>query len=251
MINKNISTAGSKIDENQRQVIIGSILGDCSLRRNRINCYFEEIHSIKQRDYLIWKSKYLKCFNTKTKIKTCKNRKLNKAYKEFLLRTSNSRILTDYYNLFYPNEKKIININLLNSVNKFGLTVWYLDDGHTTILENIANIATSGYSYNEHLKIRKWFNKRFRLNPTIRKSNKNYFISFNRKDSDRLLLILRENFRRYNVPKCMWYKLGRFYKGNLKKIEDERNKKNEYRRLWRSRRSDVKRKEKLIKAKKN
>lgn len=59
----------TKPDYTAEQVIIGSILGDGSLRKRGINCntMFIEGHGIKQKEYLLWKAKILNFFlNIKT-----------------------------------------------------------------------------------------------------------------------------------------------------------------------------------------
>jgi len=42
------------------QIILGSLMGDMSCRREALNSKIEETHSINQKDYLIWKYSILK-----------------------------------------------------------------------------------------------------------------------------------------------------------------------------------------------
>lgn len=232
-----------------KQVLFGSILGDASLIVDGINCYFEEVHSIKQRDYLRWKYIFLKLFNAKTKSKQFKNYKLNKIYRQFLLRTSSSPTLTEFHNQFYPNGKKTITINILNQLDELGLAIWYLDDGHITLLENLVIWSTDNYTYKEHLLIQEWFNKRLKVYPKISKRKGRCYLTFNRKDSEILLSIFKKVFKEYNIPESMFYKLGRFWDGNKEKIKVARKKKNDYKKKWREKRSKIKEIEKVKKLK--
>ena len=58
------------INEETEQVLLGSLLGDAHLHKSsdyeNSNAYFTESHSIKQSDYLLWKTRYLDCFKLKT-----------------------------------------------------------------------------------------------------------------------------------------------------------------------------------------
>ena len=50
-----------KFSEKTMQVLYGSLLGDGSLQKNTLNsnAFFQEGHSIKQEEYLIWKANNL------------------------------------------------------------------------------------------------------------------------------------------------------------------------------------------------
>ena len=41
--------------ESEKQILIGSLLGDMSATKEFINARIEETHSVKQLDYLKWK----------------------------------------------------------------------------------------------------------------------------------------------------------------------------------------------------
>lgn len=245
LANKNPENIYKLFTNNQKQILFGSLLGDGSLIKSKINCSFEEIHSIKQRDYLLWKNKHLKIFYSKTVNKLYKNSKSNKIYKQLRLTTSALPILTKYYNLFYQNGKKTISKEILEQLDELGLTIWYLDDGSIRLPENLINISTDSYSYEEHLMILDWLKRNFGVSPKISKRNRNYYLTFNRKDSDFLLLIFKKVFETHHIPKCIWYKLGYLWKGNEGRIKQLRKKRIEYKKKWRKKWSEIKRKEKL------
>ncbi|MFZ3077917.1 MAG: hypothetical protein WA139_05650 [Candidatus Aenigmatarchaeota archaeon] len=240
-MSKNPENLSEEFTEDCRQVLLGSLLGDGSLScGNGKNYYMEEVHCLKQKEYLLWKNSYFRIFNGKTRFKT------NKNYRSFALKTLSYPILTDYYKLFYPNRTKTVSEDILNQLKELGLTVWYLDDGHITTLEDMIRLATDGYSYKENNLIQKHFTEKWGLHPYVGKRNgKYYYILFNKRDSEKLLEIFKKVFRKYKIPESMFYKLGSFWKGNAKKIEDARKNKNEYKRSWRKKRSEISKKKKL------
>lgn len=233
--------------EDHKQVLFGSIIGDGGLEKgNATNFYFSETHSIKQKDYLEWKLKFLKIFNAKLKERVSKNYKLNRNYRQILLKTSCFPSLTKLRDLFYPSNKKTISINILNQLNELGLTIWYLDDGHVTIPESLIRLSTDGYAYEENILIQKFFKEKWNTNPNIGKRNeKYYYLLFNAKDSKKLLTVFKKILKKYNVPESMFYKLGNLWEGNEKKIKIARKKKNTYKRKWRRKKSKENKERKL------
>jgi hypothetical protein len=233
--------------EDRKQVFFGSVFGDGSLRNgNAINFYFEEGHSIKQKDYLEWKIKFLKIFNAKLKKRVSKNYKLNRSYKQIFLKTSCFPTLTKFYNIFYPNNKKTIPIDVLNQLNELGLAVWYLDDGHVTTPESLITLSTDGYTYKENTLIQKFFKEKWNICPKIGKRNGKYhYLLFNARDSKKLLSIFKRVFEEHNVPESMFYKLGELWEGNKEKIKKARLKKNAYKKRWRAKRRKEGEKKKL------
>lgn len=201
------------------QVIIGSVLGDASIIQNGTNAYFEETHSLKQQDYLAWKNQYLHTFNGRIKDKIVINKRLNRIYPHVRLSTSTLPRMTEFRKVFYPDGKKIISNDILFSIDELGLTVWYLDDGHVSLPDDIITISTDAFTYDEHLIIKKWFKKRFNVNAEIKKRNATYYVTFNVSDSRKLLAIFKEVFNIYGIPYSMRYKLGTLWDGNTENIK--------------------------------
>lgn len=118
------NTVGS-LTEFERSIIIGSILGDGYLRiiPGRKNAFLEINHSIKAKEYVDYKYNSLKrlCESTPKERPNNENRV---AYRFF---TKQHKDLTDFYEMFYKNNRKIIPKNL--ELNPIIVAVWYMDDG--------------------------------------------------------------------------------------------------------------------------
>lgn len=119
-----VNTVGS-LTQFQRSVIIGSILGDGYLRivPGRKNAFLEINHSIKQKEYVDWKYSVLKSIC----ISLPRSRKGKGKKVAYRFWTKQHPELTEIYQLFYRNGKKIIPKNIV--LDPVVLTVWYMDDG--------------------------------------------------------------------------------------------------------------------------
>ena len=109
----------------QRSVIIGSLLGDGSLRTfpGRKNALLEINHSFKQKEYVDWKYSMLKnVCKSPPKMRKGNGRRI--AYRFYSKQLSE---LTDLFRMFYRNGKKVIPKGL--ALDPIILSVWFMDDG--------------------------------------------------------------------------------------------------------------------------
>ncbi len=129
----------SKLTNQQKSLIIGSILGDGYIRQldGRSDAFLEINHSLKAKDYVDHKYKILKNIcESAPKERYTDEEKTKKAYRFY---TRQHKEITDLYNEFYKNKKKIISRNL--KLDPVILAIWYMDDGSKTQnKENAANI---------------------------------------------------------------------------------------------------------------
>ena len=118
------NTVGSLTQE-QESIIIGSILGDGYLRiiKGRRNAFLEVNHSARQKEYVDWK--YLKFNNLAAGLP--KLRSGNGTRMAYRFYTRQHPRLTEFYQQFYPQGKKIFPVNI--KLNSLCLAVWYMDDG--------------------------------------------------------------------------------------------------------------------------
>ena len=119
-----VNTVGS-LTEFERSVIIGSLLGDGYMRimPGRSDAFLEINHSIKAKDYVDYKYTSLKRLCESAP----KERDGNDGRVAYRFFTKQNKGLTDLYNQFYKNNKKIIPKDLI--LDPVVLAVWYMDDG--------------------------------------------------------------------------------------------------------------------------
>ncbi|MBU1292181.1 hypothetical protein KKH07_01705 [Patescibacteria group bacterium] len=112
----------------QKSIIIGSILGDGSLRKaqGRLNSLLEVNHSFSSKMYVDWKYQHLKDLV----ITPPKKRKSNGKRIAYRFTTRSLPEITQFYEKFYQNGKKIIFKNIV--LDPLIMAVWFMDDGNKT-----------------------------------------------------------------------------------------------------------------------
>ena len=118
------NTAGS-LTKLERSIIIGSILGDGYVRimPGRSDAFLEINHSIKAKEYVDYKYESLRRLCESAP----KERNTNDGRVAYRFFTKQHKELTDFYNQFYKNNKKIIPKDLI--LDPIILAIWYMDDG--------------------------------------------------------------------------------------------------------------------------
>ena len=118
------NTVGS-LTQLQRSLIIGSVLGDGHIRimPGRKDAFLEINHFLKAKDYVDWKYSVLKNIcNSEPK-----EREANEGRMVYCFFTKQDKEITEIYNLFYQDGKKIIPKEL--EIDPIVLAVWLMDDG--------------------------------------------------------------------------------------------------------------------------
>ena len=112
------------LTQKQRSIIIGTLLGDGYLRKmpGRKDAFLEVNHSISAKDYVEWKYSQLKNIS----VGKPKERKGNGRRIAYRFYTSQHPELSEIYNQFYKNGKKIVPDVELDSII---LAIWFMDDG--------------------------------------------------------------------------------------------------------------------------
>jgi hypothetical protein len=224
-----------KLNGKSFQVLIGSILGDGYLTKNGTNCYFQETHSLKQKEYLKWKQNYIK--PSKITNRVINNYKIGKQYKSIRLTTPNDEFFTEMQSIFYKNNKKIVPKEILNQINDLGLTVWFLDDGHVAPYSDLINISTDGFSFNENDLIKSTLENKWKAKVRVAKRKNRPYIKFDKPSSIKLLHIFSKTFDKHNLPDSMRYKLGSLWEGNKEKWEEDHQKRNKWKKEMRKKKS--------------
>ncbi|NIO23292.1 MAG: hypothetical protein GTN38_04680 [Candidatus Aenigmarchaeota archaeon] len=207
-----------KINEESKQILLGSLLGDGAVyQRAKNTSYYSEVHSIKQKDYLLWKNAI--CFEKfDSKIRTYKGyeKKQGKYYEKIGVYSRSLNNLLIYRKLFYPNGIKKVRQEILDQINGLGLAIWYCDDGSYHLTKKVVRIMTDSFSYSEQRIIQKWFKGKWNLHcKIIKRKRGSFYIKFDAKESEKFL-----NLIKHHVPDSMLYKLGHLWEGNSKKIEE-------------------------------
>ena len=114
-----------RLNQFQKSVIIGTILGDGYLRivPGRQNAFLEINHSLSQSEYVLWKYNVLDGIRAGAP----KVRKGNGKREAIRFYTRQSAELTMLKSLFYKDKIKVIPNDL--QLDPVSLAVWFMDDG--------------------------------------------------------------------------------------------------------------------------
>lgn len=150
-----------------RAVILGSILGDGSLKLHRPyrDARFSFRHSTTQQEYFYWKVSELKEISAAIDVWVQLDRD---AWGTSKLRYQSAalEVLTELFRLTHPHGKFRIRRKWLNLLTPLSLCVWWLDDG--SLLNGKQGVfCTDGFSYSELLLIVRYFRKVWSLNLRI------------------------------------------------------------------------------------
>ena len=147
-----------------KEIILGSILGDGSLKIHKPyrNARFSFRHSVRQRDYFLWKVKSLKEISSKNCLWEQSDEKLR--YQSLALES-----LTELYYLIHQNGKFSASRKWLNLLTPLSLAVWWLDDGSLVANSRKGVFCTDGFSEKEVLRLKSYLAKRWEVRVQIGK----------------------------------------------------------------------------------
>ena len=194
------------LKEDQISVLIGSMLGDGTLRigDGAVNANFKTEHGLKQKEYVFWKYRvFEKWVGTPPKISYRYRENGERYEKSWWFRTVRHPEITHFYKLFYPKNKKIIPKNIESFLDSLSLAVWVMDDGNRS--GRSINLSTYAFSLSEIKRIQKALKDRFCLESSFRPDrDKGYRMYFNVQNTKKLVKIIFP----YILP-SMYYKLPR------------------------------------------
>jgi len=173
-----------KLNDIQKDIIIGSLLGDGHINKVKNQPIFIVSHAENQKDYLYWK--YNIFSNLCNKEPTRKESYIRKFkigdYKCQPLYRFTTKIIAELE--YYKNLNKIETINLLNELS---FCVFMLDDGYRG--DSNWSVCVASFDLNEKYKLIEICRDKFLLNCHIQKDNRYIlFDSYSSKEIDDLIL---------------------------------------------------------------
>ena len=196
------------LNDVQRQIVYGSILGDGNIRPGRYNSSCSNLrigHGREQKDYCHWKQEILEPW-----IGYSKNKEDRYDFETIpMLELTKLQYSTKYItpdSRDPRNKEKIIPDEIIDNLGELGLAIWYLDDGtfggHYSKWGN-GKSTICCIKFSNRDKMMKTFDK-FGLCPKLKKVG--FF--FNSEDTRKLHSIICKY-----VPPCMEYKIHPNFRG--------------------------------------
>ena len=180
------------ITPRQREVIIGSLLGDGHLARTTRGYAFRVNHGLVQKEYVDWKYQELNSLTNSTPGK----------YKStYYFRTVSHQYFDEMRSLFYRKNSKIIPADIDHLLTPLAVAVWFMDDG--TKEGKQARINTQSFTKKEHKKLSDTLEATLGIKSTINRDKQ----LFRLRISDESMSLFRKMVEPYIVP-SMRYKLS-------------------------------------------
>lgn len=167
-VRKNLKYINAILTERQKQIIIGTLLGDGGLTTRRNYCRLSLCQGEKQINYLRWKVKELMPIFDTEKLWPYKNKDFGGI--SYSISSHSHLFLQELREELYKDKKKIIQYYYLNRLDNLGLAVWFMDDGFTEYFNNKIScfyLATECFTNEEHKIICDFLNKKFNLKCNI------------------------------------------------------------------------------------
>ena len=186
-----------RLNQFQKSVIIGTILGDGYLRivPGCQDAFLEVNHAVSQCEYVMWKYEVLKGVRAGAP----KMRRGNGMRQAIRFYTRQSEELTELHSVFYRDKVKVIPHDL--KLDSTMLSVWFMDDG-SRCREFDVYLNTQQFDA-ESQKILLEALYKLGLEATLNKDKEYKRIRFLKKSIPRLFEIMKPNI----VP-SMYYKIG-------------------------------------------
>lgn len=191
------------LNNNEHEMILGTLMGEGSIRKRDKNSCLRFSHSIKQKEYCNYKKNILIEFVI-SEFSQRKRLKKNKVLHTIDFATRTHPVFNYYRKLFYKKGIKVISKELLEKLTPRALAFWICDDGSYCKKQEYIILCTNSFSLEEHKLMKDFFNKKFNLNPKIGfRDGKYYYLRFSKNDTKKLVSLI-EPF----ISKMMRYKIG-------------------------------------------
>src|SRR3990167_9198192 len=209
----------SYMTRRQRQIIVGTLLGDASIsvHGKARSCNMKIGHCKSQKDYLEWKKKELDgLFQQSEANITCPGPTSFQNSQDFYSYTSGCHQELSFLNgLLYRKIRgkrtKVISWRVLDMLGIVGILVWYLDDGTMVWPDGLKRslnfrLATYCFGRSGNKIIRAWFWKRYgiRVLLTFDCIHDSWYLRARKIDTKKFLDLISGETK--TIPQCMKYK---------------------------------------------
>ncbi len=153
------------LSRKQKEIILGSILGDGCLEFNgNVGTRLQIKQSSKRKEYVFWLYENFK--------NLCRsNPKQKRDNYQWYFSTRSLKELTSFYDLFYPKGKKRIPDNISALVcSPLTLAIWFMDDGTLDYRAKdhyAYSLSTNSFSYKESLLLAKTMKDNFGIKASV------------------------------------------------------------------------------------
>lgn len=192
------------LSEFQKEVLVGLLLGDGCLERTKNSqvARLKVSQSLKQSDFVQWLYETFKDF-VRTPPRLKQKDKNGKRYSELVFNTLTHKSFTYFYNLFYPNGKKVVPESINQSLTATALAVWFMSDGSIKSKQSRGRILnTQSFTRPDIERLILILKSKFNLQSSIRTQKDGLQIYISGKSAEVLNIVLKDK-----ILPSFYYKL--------------------------------------------
>ncbi len=141
------------ITKRQKDILVGTLLGDGCLEINGKNARLRIDHSLAQKQLTDWIfSEFEGWVSKKPSVSYQYDSRTKKQYSHYRFSTISNPVFNKFYKTYYFSKKKIVPKNIKDLLkNPLSLAIWYMDDGFRRRDCNGLYLCTSAFTNEEHL----------------------------------------------------------------------------------------------------
>jgi len=195
------------LSDDLRGILIGLILGDLHICKPKLdkNPRLMFIQGLIHKDYIdhlydLFKSY---CLTAPRTVNPSPDKRTGKVYSVVVFNSFSLPCFHEFLNLFYPEGKKIIPLNIGDLLTPSSLAYWLADDGTFSKLYSCVILCTNSYTLEEVNLLVKILNDKWDLKCTINKDGKGFRIRIPSKSLPVLQELLKDK-----MPSMMLHKIG-------------------------------------------
>lgn len=175
----------TNISSREKEIVLGTLLGDGHLAMLKTGARLEVGHSAKQKEYVFWKQKELsRWIRTQPHCLRITDKRWNAIYTQWRFRTQINEFFTELHSLFYLKGKKIVPQTILEILTSpLSLAVWFMDDGGRRNDSYGLFLNTLSFTKKEHELLRHCLRKNFDLDSRLHWIQDGYRIYIPSKDA--------------------------------------------------------------------
>jgi hypothetical protein len=163
------------LSEIQKQLLIGGIIGDMCIFKDKAGVYHRMnlAHSMKQKAYLLFKANLLGDLFYQPTERSWMDSRTKNEYHEIRIQSRTHKLFSDLYAKWYRDGKKVIHDDVWQ-LNELGLAIIYFDDGYRS--SSGFSIAMDDYSAGDIRKLAQVLREKFNLACTVPDLNRSVYI---------------------------------------------------------------------------
>lgn len=189
--------------QRQKDIAIGSLLGDAYLRPSGKSYSLSFTHGEKQLEYLRWKRSEFQNFVTQKGFYRY-SRSFHGNLPTYSFATVSHPYLSELHDLCYPSGRKDVCKEWSDLLSPLSLAVWYMDDGSRNKRYHTIVLCTNSFSREGQLLLIDALLSRFGVKAVLEpRRNNQTVLRINASQAQKFLDIVSPH-----IPDCMSYKLG-------------------------------------------